>query len=72
MPIAQFSHWTLVVADLDRSTRFYTDVMGWRLVRNDEESSDEAWGSRPNGRALSAPARRFVHDGQRVGARLLR
>jgi catechol 2,3-dioxygenase-like lactoylglutathione lyase family enzyme len=30
MAITGLSHWTLSVTDVDRSSRFYSDVMGWR------------------------------------------
>lgn len=50
MDVGTVSHWTLLVTDLGRSSRFYTDVMGWRPVKT--------------GRAEGAI--RFVRDGQRI------
>ena len=38
MTITGFSHWTLAVTDLERSTAFYRDVMGWQLVGTDEHA----------------------------------
>ena len=32
MPITRLNHAVLYVADLDRSVRFYTDVMGFRAI----------------------------------------
>src|SRR5579862_4680606 len=55
MPIVGLSHWTLSVTDVDRSSRFYADVMGWRRL-------PVAAGSDDGG----PPTVRFVRDGQRV------
>ncbi|MGO8861857.1 MAG: VOC family protein [Acidimicrobiales bacterium] len=44
------SHWTLLVTDLDRSSGFYAEVMGWRAVRD----------------GRSDRSARFVRDGQRI------
>jgi catechol 2,3-dioxygenase-like lactoylglutathione lyase family enzyme len=32
MPITRLNHAVLYVADLDRSVRFYTGVMGFRAI----------------------------------------
>jgi len=55
MSIIGLSHWTLLVTDLDRSSRFYADVMGWRRLPVDAGSG-----------AAPLPTVRFVRDGQRV------
>ena len=51
MSIIGLSHWTLSVTDIERSSRFYADVMGWKSVAST---------------AGPVPIARFIRDGQRV------
>jgi glyoxylase I family protein len=66
MAITEFSHWTLAVSNLDRSSRFYTDVMGWRPLGPVSSSDDDGWGPIPGREGLITSSCRFVRDGQRV------
>jgi catechol 2,3-dioxygenase-like lactoylglutathione lyase family enzyme len=66
MPITGFSHWTLTVSDLERSSEFYRDVMGWRPVGAIDEAPDDAWGPLPGRESSARVSRRFIRDGQRV------
>jgi catechol 2,3-dioxygenase-like lactoylglutathione lyase family enzyme len=56
LSIIGFSHWTLTVANLERSSAFYREVMGWRALGAPVED-------------VSQPGRwsiRFLRDGQRI------
>jgi catechol 2,3-dioxygenase-like lactoylglutathione lyase family enzyme len=57
MSITQLSHWTLSVTDLDRSSRFYADVMGWRVLPGGRGSSRDG---------IPVRTARFARDGQQV------
>jgi catechol-2,3-dioxygenase len=37
-PIQRFEHWTLVASDLERSKRFYSEVLGGELLSRDPTS----------------------------------
>jgi len=51
MEIKELGHLVLYVRDLQRSTRFYRDVLGWRPILGEESLPFPAMGfSAPNGR----------------------
>ncbi len=64
--IAEFSHWSLAVGDLERSSRFYNEVMAWRQVGATGPTDDDGWGPLPGREATPTASRRFVRDGQRI------
>jgi catechol 2,3-dioxygenase-like lactoylglutathione lyase family enzyme len=66
-----YHHWTLAVADLDRSAAFYADVLGWRAVGGDpaDDVGPDPWGPLPGRHDGPVRTARFVKDGQRVELR---
>ena len=62
MPRLELSHWTLSVTDIERSSRFYTEVMGWRKVSGTTTSIEDR---------VPVLTARFVRDGQRIELRSL-
>lgn len=58
--VGVLSHWTLLVGDLERSDRFYRDVLGWRPVV--PPAGDAADPRAPAG----GRSARYVRDGQRI------
>lgn len=57
MEIKELGHVVLYVRDLDRSARFYGDVLGWRRIF-DASSSDSPF----RAAAFSAPSGRTHHE----------
>jgi catechol-2,3-dioxygenase len=59
MEIKELGHLVLYVHDLDRSTRFYRDVLGWRQILPDPAGDS---GLRFPAAAFSAPSNRTHHE----------
>jgi len=45
MPVSELGHIVLYVRDLDRSTRFYGDVLGWKRLSSPPEMAIAAFSS---------------------------
>ena len=53
MEVKALGHLVLYVSDLERSRRFYADVLGWREVRGDMPFLSGPPPSRPAGRTTN-------------------
>jgi catechol 2,3-dioxygenase len=61
MEIKELGHIVLYVRDLDRSARFYRDVLGWRQILPDPADVKEGGMPFPAA-AFSAPSNRTHHE----------
>ena len=42
-PVQRFEHWTLVSSDLERTKRFYTEVLGLRVIAETYREARDSW-----------------------------